>query len=240
MACHIGKRPRHEPSPWAEVTYLADTESPPHEFEDILGENPIYAVQDSFTAGIHRISSELQHTLVEKSRKRGSQGCLYRFNNLLIMLIFLGHSQVDDQSGYAADENEFLSLEARQWLRESFPELEPTIPSFDDRSVILNIPVPFAKDGEARHPKLREKKSAMSVDGAVNGLLKFHIGSSDGNDKSSVDAPFARRQMAVHHRAYPTFRQNEGVPPLPPGFGRDGKLKLDQTDTRLLRFCKLF
>lgn len=149
---------------------------------------------------------------------------------------------MDDQSDYAPDENEFFSLEARQWFRENFPEFEPTIPSFDHRSVNLNVPNPFSKDGEARHPKLREKKSAMSVDGAVNGLIKFHIGSSDGIDKGSVDAPssrFAQRQMAVHHRTNPNFRPDKGVPPLPPGFGRDGKLKLDQTDTRLLRFCKL-
>lgn len=71
MASHIDKRQRHGPSPWADVTYLTDIESMPHEFEDILGENPIYAVQDSFTTGANRIRSELEHASVEKSRKRG-------------------------------------------------------------------------------------------------------------------------------------------------------------------------
>lgn len=89
---------------------------------------------------------------------------------------------MDDQIDSTPDENEFLSLEAQQWLQEAFPEFYPIVPSLDHRSLNLNIPNPFSKDGEARHPKLREKKSAMSADGAVNGLIKFHIGSSDGTD----------------------------------------------------------
>ena len=157
-------------------------------------------------------------------------------------MVNLGHDQVDGQSDNVPDEDQFFSLEAQRWLQEAFPEFYPAVPSLGHRSVILNISNPFSKDGEARHPKLREKKSAMSADGAVNGLIKFHIGSSDGIDKHAGDAPcssLAQRQMAVHHRTNPNFRPKEGVPPLPPGFGRDGKLKLDQTDTRLLTFCKL-
>lgn len=149
---------------------------------------------------------------------------------------------MDDENGSALDENNFLSLEAQQWLQEAFPEFYPSVPSLDDRSVNLNVPNPFPKDGEARHPKLREKKSAMFEDGAVNGLIKFHIGSSGGLDNGSADAPssrFAQRHMAIHHRQNPNFPPKEGVPPLPPGFGRDGKLKLDQTDTRLLTFCEV-
>lgn len=71
MASHIDKRRRPEPSPWADVTYSADIENLPHEFDDILGEHPIYAIQDSFTAGLHRVRSELDHASVENSRKRG-------------------------------------------------------------------------------------------------------------------------------------------------------------------------
>ena len=154
----------------------------------------------------------------------------------------LGYNQLDDQDGDAADENHFLSVEAQQWLQEAFPEFYPVVPSPDDRSVNLNIPNPFPRDGEARHSKLREKKSAMFADGAVNGLIKFHMGSTHGVDQGSVDAPsnqLAGKQMAIHHRRNPNFRPHNGVPPLPPGFGRDGKLKLDQTDTKLLTFCEL-
>ena len=149
---------------------------------------------------------------------------------------------MDDQRGSALDENDLLSLDAQQWLKAAFPELYPIVPSLDHRSVNLNVPNPFPKDGEARHPKLREKKSAMFADGAVNGLIKFHLGSSSGLGNGSVDGPsstFVPRHVAVHHRKNPSFAQKERVPPLPPGFGRDGKLKLDQTDTKLLTFCEI-
>ena len=107
-------------------------------------------------------------------------------------MIVLACNQVDNRSDSAPDESEFLSLEVEQWLQDAFPEFYPTVPSLDHRSVNLDIPSPFSKDGEARHPKLREKKSAMSADGAVNGLSKFHTGSSDGIDKNSVETPFDR------------------------------------------------
>lgn len=101
-------------------------------------------------------------------------------------MIVLACNQEDDRSDSAPDESEFLSLEVQQWLQDAFPEFYPTVPSLDHRSVDLDIPNPFSKNGEARHPKLREKKSAMSADGAVNGLIKFHMGSSDGIDKSGA------------------------------------------------------
>lgn len=158
-------------------------------------------------------------------------------------MIVLVYNQDGDRSDSAPDENQLLSPEAQQWLQEAFPEFYAAVPSLDDRSIDLNIPNPFSKDSEARHPKLREKKSAMTEDGGVNGLIKFHMRSSDGSDRNAVgtrSSRFAQRQMAVHHRTNLVFRPNEGVHPLPPGFGRDGNLKLDVTDTKLLRFCKLF
>ena len=71
MASHTSKRQRHGPSPWADFTYWADMESLPHEDDEILGETPIYAVEDHFTAGLNRIRSELDHATTEQSRKRG-------------------------------------------------------------------------------------------------------------------------------------------------------------------------
>ena len=242
MTSHTRKRQKRGPNSWANFTCSAEIDSLPHENDDILGETPIYAVQDPFTAGIYRVRSELNHATVEQSRKRGWSDLFNLCTGLQTVEPTLGHCPVDGQSGSALDENDFLSLDAQQWLKEAFPELYPIVPSLDHRSVNLNVPNPFPKDGEARHPKLREKKSAMFADGAVNGLIKFHLGSSGRLGNGSVDVPpstFAHRHVAVHHRKNPNFPPKEQVPPLPPGFGRDGKLKLDQTDTRLLTFCEV-
>ena len=71
MACHTSKRRKHGAIPWADSTYSADTESLPHENDDILGETPIFAIQDPFIAGLSRVGSELDQAIVGQSRKRG-------------------------------------------------------------------------------------------------------------------------------------------------------------------------
>lgn len=82
MARHIDKRRRQEASPWTDVTYAADIENPPHEFDDLLGETPIYAIQDSVTTGLHRVRSELDHASLENSRKKGCYNFLDLFSIL--------------------------------------------------------------------------------------------------------------------------------------------------------------
>ena len=85
MARHIDKRRRQEPSPWTDATYAADKEDPPHEFDDLLGETPIYAIQDSVTTGLLRARSELDHASVENSRKRGYYNFLDLFSILQLI-----------------------------------------------------------------------------------------------------------------------------------------------------------
>lgn len=45
------------------------------------------------------------------------------------LIIISGHEQVGDQSENAIGENQLLSAEAQQWLRDVFPERYPTVPS---------------------------------------------------------------------------------------------------------------
>lgn len=71
MASHTSKRRRHEPHSWGNSIYSAEIESLPHENDDILGETPIYAVQDPFMVGLNRAMSELDHATVEQTGKRG-------------------------------------------------------------------------------------------------------------------------------------------------------------------------
>ena len=167
-----------------------------------------------------RVSSTMLHQ--SKAEKESWKDFLDLCNGLQTVECTLGHSPVYHHNGSALDENKILSLETQQWPKETFPEFYPTIPSLDHCSVNLNVPNPFPKDGEAPHPKLREKKSTLFADGAVNGLLKLDLCSSGVLDNSFVEAPsntFAERHAAVH-RKYPNFPPQDWVPMLPPGFRR--------------------
>lgn len=65
---HVDKRGRHETNAYVDFKDPADINNLPPEHENILGENPIYVIQDT---GIHRVRKELSHASFESSKKRG-------------------------------------------------------------------------------------------------------------------------------------------------------------------------
>lgn len=154
-------------------------------------------------------------------------------------------SDQGDDDLYGGEE---ATTEAQVWLAQAMPELYPSIPSKEGQSFSLSLSNPFAANGSNRHPRLKST-AFLPEDGAVNGYIKFRLRMSDVEDHRSPvlgkgkgitflgnSQPRHRTQLSPQH-----MQQNSGAPPndiqyLPPNFGR--RLKLDDTDNKLLKFCK--
>ena len=145
---------------------------------------------------------------------------------------------------YAEEES---ATATQAWLAQALPELYPSIPSKEGQRFSLSLSNPFAANGSNRHPRLKST-AFLPEDGAVNGYIKFRLRMSDIEDHRSPvlgkgkgmtflanSQPKYRPQLSPQH-----MQQNSGAPPndiqyLPPNFGR--RLKLDDTDNKLLKFC---
>ena len=101
----------------------------------------------------------------------------------------------------------------------------------------LEILNPYADDGIPHHQKERLNKALPRVP-AENGLIKFrvHITKGSTNDaRDSRRSALAQESLRVHHRNTPQVL-GEGVPYVPPDFGRD--LNLNVSDSKLFKFCE--
>jgi hypothetical protein len=120
------------------------------------------------------------------------------------------------------------------------------MPSKDGQTFSLNLCNPFTTNETNRHPRLKST-ALLPEDGAVNGYIKFRLRMSDVEDHKSPILGKGKG-MAFLANSHPTSRpqqsfqntQNMKAPSndiqyLPPNFGR--RLKLDDTDNKLLKFC---
>ncbi len=98
----------------------------------------------------------------------------------------------------------------------------------------------------SRNPCLKST-AFLPEDGAVNGYIKFRLRMCDVEDhKSGVlgkgksflanPQPKSCPQQQTHLTEHKVKGPLIDVPYLPPNFGR--RLKLDNTDNKLLKFCK--
>ena len=157
----------------------------------------------------------------------------------------VGHHHLELRSdGSHIFEKEEPLTEISQPLRESCPELYPSLLLLENRNVDLGLSNPFSGHAAARHAKLRPKQEAMTADGIVNGLIKFRMSSATRNtDNSPEPSPsrmITKSTMRVHHRPIPALHPSAHVPCEAGAFGLDSKLRLDTTDSNLLKFCECF
>lgn len=122
-------------------------------------------------------------------------------------------------------------------LAQLFPELEPTVPLPEARTVSLAVPNPFAVEGTLEHPRIRSKVASLVLptDGAVNGLIKFRLRAADRQHAWSRPQGrlFLRRGSSTESSE--EHSQSGGPGFQPPDFGRD--LHLDAEDYKLWNFC---
>lgn len=121
------------------------------------------------------------------------------------------------------------------------------MPAREGQTFSLNLRNPFVTNEANRHPGLK-RTALIPEDGAVNGYIKFRLRMSDVEDhnppalgKGKGLASLANsqpsnlmRQPAQHMQHNPNASPID-IPYLPPNFGR--RLKLDDTDNKLLKFC---
>jgi hypothetical protein len=154
-------------------------------------------------------------------------------------------SDQDDDGLYAEEE---ATTAAQAWLAQALPELYPSIPAKEGQKFSLSLSNPFATNGSNRHPRLKST-AFLPEDGAVNGYIKFRLRMSDVEDHRSPvlgkgkGITFLANSQPKHRTQLSPQRvpHGSGAPPidiqyLPPNFGR--RLKLDDTDNKLLKFCK--
>lgn len=126
--------------------------------------------------------------------------------------------------------------EEREWIAQI---LRPSLPLLEDRIVNLRLDNPYDDNGESRHKTLREEVF-QPQNGAVNGYIKFRILDADLSDRNNRAGLLGQAALGLHRRRKFQDSEAEGpfshVPRLPPDFGRG--LKLNQTDSKLLKFCE--
>ena len=95
---------------------------------------------------------------------------------------------------------------------------------------------PYAMGGIPEHPRIRAQlKAAIKGDeGVYAGMLKFRRRVHNTQDTTQpAEGAYLHRQSLS--RTYPT-NNSQGVSFLPPNFGRN--LNLDVDDSKLMKFCK--
>jgi hypothetical protein len=133
---------------------------------------------------------------------------------------------------------------------QALPELYPSLPSKEGQAFSLTFCNPFTTNESNRHPRLKTT-AFIPEDGTVNGYIKFRLRMSDVEDhKSQVlgmrkglavlanSHPTSLQQQPPQHMQYNSRASPNDIQYLPPNFGR--RLKLDDTDNKLLKFCKSF
>jgi hypothetical protein len=133
--------------------------------------------------------------------------------------------------------------EINAFARNYFPDLLPSVPSLQERTLDIHIANPFDADGIPHHPKRSHwKETAIGVNvKEVNGLVKF----ARKTTEKSADVPPERRicrqttqgptisnQMTNSRPMVDILRH---TPWLPPDFGRG--FHMTAQDESLLRFC---
>ena len=140
------------------------------------------------------------------------------------------------------DAHEAISLDCQppqQSFSAILPELYPSLPLLGHRAPVVGMPNPFIKNSTEHYLFENRMSFAVPEDGEVNGYIKFRlrVTEASGNTRQpKKQATFDQVAMAVHHRRIPGV-PTEKLPYLPPDFGRT--MRLDPTDHKLLRFCKL-
>jgi hypothetical protein len=129
-----------------------------------------------------------------------------------------------------------LDHTGQAWLEQT---LYPDVPSLEERFVDLTLDNPYSENAIVRHKTLR-KALAMPEDGAVNGYIKFRIRNADLDERSTKRAKSLVGGLSVPSRdtSSPSQSPFSNIPYLPPDFGRG--VKLDEVDSKLLKFCKAF
>ena len=147
----------------------------------------------------------------------------------------------DDGGLGAAQGEDPAAIEAREkWLRETFPDIFPSVPSIEDRVVDLTIKNPFAEGAVIRHPTLNSENK-LPTNGAVDGYIKFRFSVSYLEDRTSAQtrqAAFLKKELQKAPRPLPRMPGvTDKILSLPPSFGLG--VKLDRMDRNILTFCEL-
>lgn len=131
-----------------------------------------------------------------------------------------------------------ISRCAKCQMQVVIPQMYPSTPRIEDRTVDLSIIHPFTSDlGKPRHVSLRQNKFQMQG-GTVNGYIKFRLRSMEQSASKSMSnkANYAPPRTLKRSRDdLDSENPFDLVPKLPPHFGLG--VKLDSMDSKLLKFC---
>jgi hypothetical protein len=133
--------------------------------------------------------------------------------------------------------------EINAFARNYFPDLLPSVPSLQERTLDTHIANPFDADGIPHHSKRSHwKETAIGVNvKEVNGLVKFarkttaksaDVPSERRIRRQTIQGPTISNQMTNSRLRVDILRH---MPWLPPNFGRG--FHMTAQDESLLRFC---
>lgn len=133
--------------------------------------------------------------------------------------------------------------EINAFARNYFPDLLPSVPSLQERTLDIHIANPFDAAGNPHHPKRGHwKETAIGVSvKEVNGLVKFARKTTETlagvpperrSSRQTSQGPTISNQMTNSRPAVDILRH---MPWIPPDFGRG--FHMTAQDESLLRFC---
>ena len=127
----------------------------------------------------------------------------------------------------------------QNWLTDQLPFLfSVEVPLLEQRHVDLGVENPFEDGTIVRYTDRERGKKNVGKNGAVNSYIKFRIRQTDGYQS---EAPKGGRRLSMSSNSSRVSTNlnlpQDLIPYLPPNFGK--KWTLDETDNKLLRFCRL-
>lgn len=124
----------------------------------------------------------------------------------------------------------------QQSLSAVLPELYPSLPLLENRDPSVDIVNPFVENSTEHYSFENRQSFEIPENGEINGYIKFRLRATEPTHQPKKQGRFEQAAMGVHHHQVPTV-PTERPPYIPPDFGR--AMKLDSTDSKILRFCRL-